>query len=180
MNRPRRTPPRPVARSAAGLARELGLRFREASLLDARGALVQARELGRVNITEGTKGDCGREVDRWVPVTERALRTLTRAAEAQGEGRNLVPVTMNFSQWKAHAYHAWSSVAGQHGLRGFHDLRAAHACERYRRLTGAAAPAVAGQRGVDKATDRAARQVTSRELGYGRTDVVVSCVGRAR
>ena len=166
--------------AVAGLARELGLRFREASLLDARGALVQARHLGRVNITEGTKGGLGREVDRWVPVTERALRTLMRAAEVQGEGRNLVPVAMNFSQWKAHAYHAWSSVAGQHALRGFHDLRAAYACERYRQLTGAVAPVVAGQRDVDKAADRAARQVISRELGHGRIDVVAAYVGSAR
>ncbi len=166
--------------AVAGLARELGLRFREASLLDARGALVQARHLGRVNITEGTKGGRGREVDRWVPVTERALRTLMRAAEVQGKGRNLVPGAMSFSQWKAHAYHVWSSVAGQHGLHGFHELRAAYACERYRQLTGAAAPAVAGRRGVDKATDRAARQVISRELGHGRIDVVAAYVGSAR
>jgi len=99
-----------------------------------------------VNVTAGTNGGRGREVDRWVPVTERALRTLIRAAEAQGKGRNLAPGALSFSRWKAHAYHAWSSDAGQHGLRGFHDLRAAHTCERYRRLTGAVTPVVAGRR----------------------------------
>ena len=55
-----------------------------------------------------------------------------------------------------------------------------YACKRYRQLTGAAAPAVAGRRDVDKTTDRAARQVISRELGHGRIDVVAAYVGSAR
>jgi len=52
---------------------------------------------------------------------------------------------MRCSQWKAQAYHVWSAVAEPHGLRGAHALRAAYACECYRPLTGAAAPAVAGR-----------------------------------
>jgi len=49
--------------SVVELARDLGLRFREASLLDVRAALTQARTLGQVNITADTKGGRGLEVD---------------------------------------------------------------------------------------------------------------------
>ncbi|MCG7920782.1 MAG: integrase domain-containing protein [Candidatus Thiodiazotropha lotti] len=166
--------------AVAELTRDLGLRFREASLLDVRSALSQAQELGQVNITQGTKGGRGHEMDRWVPMSERVLRTLTSAAAVQAEDRNLVPSCMNFSQWKNHVYPIWSSVSERHGLRGFHDLRAAYACERYQQLTGTPAPAIGGQRGVDKPTDHAARQILSRELGHGRVDVVAAYVGSAR
>ena len=58
--------------SVVALARDLGLRFREASMLNVREALAQASELVLINITAGTKGGRGREVDRWVPVSEQA------------------------------------------------------------------------------------------------------------
>jgi len=41
------------------LARELGLRFREASMMDAKQTLRQAQDKGRVNVTEGTKRRTG-------------------------------------------------------------------------------------------------------------------------
>lgn len=77
--------------SVVELARDLGLRFREASLLDVRVALTQAKALGRVNITAGTKGGRGREVDCWVPVSEETMQTLERAEALQNESRNLIP-----------------------------------------------------------------------------------------
>ncbi|MBK8025191.1 MAG: integrase domain-containing protein [Chloroflexi bacterium] len=140
--------------AVAILARDLGLRFREASLLDAKGAVKQAQTLGQINVTEGTKGGRGREVDRWVPVTERAMQSLLTAAKSQEDARTLVPKDLSFSQWKDHAHHAWSHIAGTHGLRGFHDLRAAYACERYLRLTGHPAPAIAGERQATKHDDQ--------------------------
>ena len=82
----------PRVASVVELARDLGLRFREASLLDAREALAQARELGRINITAGTKGGRGREVDRWVPISEPAMQMLELAAALQDRSRNLIPV----------------------------------------------------------------------------------------
>ncbi len=163
-----------------GLARELGLRFREASLIDARTALKQAREQGLCNITQGTKGGRGREVNRWVPVTSRAMNCLERAATVQGDNRNLVPQELSYSQWRDHAYHVWSTVSAEHGLKGFHDLRAAYACNRYEQLTGKEAPVVAGQREADKRSDAVARQIISRELGHERVDVVRSYIGSAR
>lgn len=164
----------------ATLARDLGLRFREASLLDAKGALRQAQTLGQINVIEGTKGGRGREVDRWVPVTERAMQSLINAIKIQEDTRNLVPKGMAFSQWKDHAHHAWSHIANGHDLRGFHDLRAAYACERYQEITGYPAPAVAGERQANKHDDQTARHIIAQELGHGRADVAAAYVGSAR
>jgi len=166
--------------SVVELARDLGLRFREASLLDSREALSQARELGRINISAGTKGGRGREVDRWVPVSDSALQTLEIAARLQQASRNLIPPLMSYRQWRDHAYAVWRTTTNQTDLSGFHDLRAAYACDRYQQLTGCPAPAVAGCRQADKAFDRLARRILSQELGHGRTDVVAAYVGSAR
>jgi len=166
--------------SVVELTRDLGLRFREASLLDGRAALDQAKTLGRINITAGTKGGRGREVDRWVPVSEQAIQSLERAAHIQQGSRNLIPPAMNYLQWRDHAYAAWRSTANQYELVGFHDLRAAYACDRYAQLTGSPAPAVAGGRRASKPVDRSARQILSHELGHGRIDVVSSYVGNRR
>lgn len=164
----------------AELARDLGLRFREASLLDARLALQQAEQKGVVNITEGTKGGRGHSVDRWVPVLAVPTATLQRAAELQGEGRNLIPEGTSYAQWRDHAYHVWKQVSQDTGLKGFHDLRAAYACEHYEQLTGYPAPIVAGERLVGKETDRSARHTIATELGHGRIDVVAAYIGSAR
>jgi len=166
--------------AVAELARELGLRFREASLLDVRTALAQAAEKGAVNITEGTKGGRGHVVDRWVLVTPKSSAALQSAAEIQGDGRNLIPQGNNYAQWRDHAYHAWSQVARDNELKGFHDLRAAYACERYEQMTGSPAPVIAGERLVDKAIDQSARETISSELGHGRVDVVSAYVGSGR
>ncbi len=166
--------------AVAELARELGLRFREASLIDSRAALEQAAEKGAVNITEGTKGGRGHVVDRWVPVAPESSSALQSAVEIQGDGRNLIPQENNYAQWRDHAYHAWSQVARDNELKGFHDLRAAYACERYEQLTGSPAPVISGERLVDKAIDRSARETISADLGHGRVDVVSAYVGSAR
>lgn len=166
--------------SVVELARDLGLRFREASLLDVREALVQARDEGRINITAGTKGGRGREVDRWVPVSEQALLALERAAALQQACRNLIPPTMNYRQWRDHAYAVWRPISNQYELSGFHDLRAAYACNRYQQLTGCLAPAITGSRQAGRTADHAARRILSQELGHGRADVVATYVGSAR
>lgn len=162
------------------VARALGLRLKEASLLNARVALGQVKKHGAVNITAGTKGGRGHRVDRWVPVAGRAIGCLVRAAEAQGQGRNLIPSNLTWRQWYSHVHHVWASVRDDYGLKKIHDLRAAYACERYRRLTGSAAPVVAGRLRVDRSADRIARQTIAQELGHARIDVVSAYIGGAR
>ncbi len=162
------------------LARDLGLRVREASMLDARAALREASTQGQINVTAGTKGGRGHHVDRWVPVSERAMGTLHRAANAQGASRNLIPPDKAWRQWNDHVHHRWAQASERHGLGKLHDLRAAYACERYRALTGQPAPVVAGRRVVDAVRDRHARETIARELGHARIDVVGAYVGGAR
>jgi len=164
-------------------ARDLGLRAREAVMMDYRAAIQEATQTGKVNVTEGTKGGRGRGVDRLVPVSERAMQTLQRGAELQQElgGRNLIaPGETQTSVLDSLRSGAISKIMQHHELKLYHDARAAYACDRYHQITDRPAPAVAGQREAPKITDRAARKVIGGELGHGRSDVLVSYVGSAR
>ena len=162
------------------VARALGLRLREASLLNARVALGQVKKHGAVNITAGTKGGRGHRVDRWVPVSGRAIGCLVRAANVQGQGRNLIPSDLTWKQWNSHVHHVWTAVRDDYGLKKIHDLRTAYACERYKQLTGSAAPVIAGRLCVDRSTDREARHTIAKELGHARIEVVSAYIGGAR
>lgn len=162
------------------VARALGLRLKEASLLNAQVALGQVKKHGAVNITAGTKGGRGHRVDRWVPVSGAAIGCLVRAARAQGSGRNLIPPHLTWKQWYSHIHHVWASVRDNYGLKKIHDLRAAYACDRYKQLTGSAAPVMAGRQLADRNTDRAARQTIAQELGHARIEVIASYIGGAR
>jgi hypothetical protein len=166
--------------SVVELARELGLRLREASMLDARAALNQATKQGAVNITAGTKGGRGHRVDRWVPVTKITIGCLVRAAKAQGTGRNLIPADLTWRQWNTRVHHVWAAIRDDFGLKKLHDLRTAYACERYRTLAGSVAPVIAGRRLADRDADRAARNTIAQELGHVRSDIVSAYIGGAR
>lgn len=166
--------------SMVELARELGLRLREASMLDARAALRQAMKHSAINITAGTKGGRGHRVDRWVPVSKIIMGCLVRAAKAQGRGRNLIPTELSWRQWNTRVHHVWAAIRDDFSLKKLHDLRAAYACERYRSITGSVAPVVAGRRIADRSTDRTARQTIAQELGHARSDVVAAYIGSVR
>jgi len=163
--------------SVVELTRALGLRLREASMLDARAALRQATKHSAVNITAGTKGGRGNRVDRWVPISKVAMDCLARAAKAQGSGRNLIPTELTWRQWNTRVHHVWAAVRDDYGLKTIHDLRAAYACERYRTLTGSVAPVVAGRRTAGRDADRAARQTIAQELGHARSEVIATYIG---
>ena len=155
------------------LARELGLRSKEASLLDARAALAEASERGAVTISDGTKG--GRE--REVPITSEAqLGALARAAEAQGDARAVIPPDQNWQTWREGELRDAREVVQEHTGGGLHDLRAAYACERYEALTGHAAPCTGGEI-LDRDRDAVARLAVAEELGHGRAEVTSEYVG---
>jgi integrase len=161
------------AAAVVELARELGLRSKEASLLDARAALREAEARGAITVSEGTKG--GRE--REVPVTsERQLDALRHAAAAQGRDHALIPADQTWRAWREGALRDAREVVQEHTGGGLHDLRASYACERYSDLTGHAAP-VAGGVIEDRAADREARLTIAEEMGHGRIDVVAEYVG---
>lgn len=161
------------ASAAVELARELGLRSKEASLLDARAALAEAQERDHVTIREGTKG--GRE--REVPITSEGQReALKRAALAQGNARAVMPSGESWKSWRAGELRDAREMVQEHTGGGLHDLRAAYACERYAALTGHAAPCAGGEI-TDMKRDAAARLAVSEELGHGRAEVTTEYVG---
>lgn len=166
--------------AVALLCRELGLRRREALLLDVRLAQYQAARFGRVNIVAGTKGGRGKSVDRWVPVSEQAKYAIQVATEVAAGRPNLVPTELSLAQWLTKVSKEWSRISTPLALGTLRELRAAYACDRYQQLTGKPAPAVAGERTADKAVDCAARSVLSQELGHNRIDVLAAYVGSAR
>ena len=156
-----------------GLARDLGLRSKEASLLNARAAIVEASKTGQVTIADGTKGGRTREVPIAIPSAMESLRT---AAVIQGTGRNLIPEQESWRQWREGGLREGREALQAHGIARYHDLRAAYACERYETLTGHPAPVLGGVI-TDRDIDRAAREQISAELGHGRIDVVSEYIG---
>ena len=159
--------------SVIELARDFGLRSKEASLINSKAALLGARKRGAVTISEGSKGGLRREI----PITSpRQLETLQRAAEAQGDDRSMIPKGKTWKTWREQDLRAARDLVSAHTGGGLHDLRAAYACERYEALTGLASP-VAGGLITDREADRRARETIAREMGHGRIDVVGEYVG---
>lgn len=169
------------------LARFVGLRVRETALLDVVEALEQARTLGYVIVTRGTKGGRQRRADpaiaRHVPVTPEMIGVLERAAALAAEQgtRNLIPADMSWVRFnrKIRTY-AVCRILDDHGLRRFHDARTAYACDRYEELTGFPAPVVAGRRQAFRDADRTARAIIACELGHGRIGVLRAYAGSSR
>ena len=167
------------AAAVLSLSRELGMRSEEAVKADLTRLSKEATSRGEINIVDGTKG--GRTAPRWVQVTEAGREALRAALAARPEGsRNLLRPGESYAAWRAGELRSGRDLLHGHGARGFHDARAAFACERYEILTGNRAPAVAGHRGADRDADRAARQVIAAELGHGRPDVCRAYVGSSR
>jgi hypothetical protein len=83
---------------------------------------------------------------------------LQQAAAVSPKGsRNLLPPEQSYVQFLQQQVRPARALLHAHGLKGFHDLRAAYACERYLQLTGHAAP-VNGGRCLDRTLDRSARR----------------------
>lgn len=157
------------------LAREFGLRAKEASLLDARVALQQAREKELVIIENGTKG--GRE--RTVPiVSESQLAVLEKAVIVQSNARSLVPADQTWAQWQRGGLREARETLQRHGIARIHELRAAYAAERYQTFSGQPIPLHGGDPNHPK--DRGARLQVAVELGHGRIDVVSAYIGGCR
>ncbi|WP_322995582.1 integrase domain-containing protein [Castellaniella sp.] len=160
--------------AVAGLARSLGLRSKEASLLNARAALLQANGHGQIQVCDGTKG--GRQ--RWVPVQHAdQVDAIQAAVGAQADGRSLVPGWSSWAQWRHGGLRDGREILKQYGISGYHDLRAAYACTRYTELTGQPAPVCRQGSAGGVVDDQAARKILSRELGHDRVQVVSAYIG---
>ena len=159
--------------AVAELAREFGLRSKEAALLNAHSALKEAQSKGFISVLNGTKGGRHREV----PITsEKQLEALKNASQAQEDARAVMPSDKNWAQYRNELQHV-REVLKENGFAGLHDLRSAYAASRYEQLTGQSAPI--NNDGVigDRAMDLTARNTITKELGHGRIDVVAAYIG---
>lgn len=163
----------PHAAAVAELARELGVRSKEAALLDASRALREAQGRGAILVTDGTKGGRPREL---TITHQRQLEALTRAAALQGRERALIPADENWKSFREGQLRDGRELLQAHGIAGYHDLRAAYACDRYQVLTGQPAP-VFGAPIADRALDKRVRMQLAHELGHARIDVISEYIG---
>ncbi|KTC12205.1 integrase [Pseudomonas marginalis ICMP 11289] len=162
------------------LVRATGVRLREAILADLPRLQREAERLGRINIQDGTKGGrSGASAPRWVLANEEVKAVLQLALHASPTGsRNLLARDESYATFLQQTVRPARETLHEHGLKGFHELRAAYACERYEQLTGHAAPVNGGhcyRTGRD--LDQQARQQISLELGHNRIEVVSAYIG---
>ncbi|WP_327438870.1 integrase domain-containing protein [Pseudomonas donghuensis] len=165
------------------LARATGMRLREAILADLLRLSREAKDLGRINIQDGTKGGrTGASAPRWIAVNDHVKGALELARQVSPAGsRNLIAPHESYLNFLQEIIRPARDILHAHDLKGFHELRAAYACERYEEITQHRAPINGGQCYlVDRSLDRDARRQISYELGHGRIDVVAAYVGGRR
>lgn len=162
------------------LCRSFGVRLREAILANYADWQRQARERGQIDIREGTKGGRGKEVDRWVPVSDRGLLALREAIHVRKQlgGQNLLRSDETFDDLvNAGEVHRARKILHEFGIKGYHELRAAWACERYEEMSGGVAPILQAGTSPGQKSDEQFRLNLARELGHDRIDVVAAYIG---
>lgn len=162
------------------LARATGMRLREAILADLPRLSREANNLGKINIQDGTKGDrAGASAPRWITVNDHVREALGFAQQVSPAGsRNMIAPDESYLNVLQGIIRPARDTLHALNLKGFHELRAAYACERYEQITQHPAPINGGQCcQVDKTLDREARRQISYELGHGRIDVVAAYIG---
>jgi integrase len=162
------------------LARATGMRLRETILADLPRLQREAKHLGRINIQDGTKGGRGgASAPRWIIANNEVKAALQMARHASPpHSGNLLAEGESYAKFQQQTVLPARETLHEHGLKGFHELRAAYACERYEQLTGHAAPVNRGHcYRIDRDLDQLARQQISLELGHNRIDVVSAYIG---
>jgi len=155
------------------LMKELGLRSKEASLINAQKAFKEATERRAVTISEGTKGGRVRELQI---TRQEQLQALQAAASVQGEHKSMIPPDQSWSKWRDGDLRGLRETLQGQGVARLHDLRAAFANQRFEDLTGHASPLGGGH--WDRKLDRQASEKLAEELGHGRIEVLASYIGR--
>jgi len=162
------------------LARATGMRLREAILADLPRLSREANDLDRINIQDATKGGrAGALAPRWIAVDGQVQDALKFARQISPVGsRNLIAPHESYLSLLQQIVRPARDILHTHNLKGFHELRAAYACERYEQITQHRAPINGGHFcQVDRNLDREARKQISYELGHSRIDVVAAYIG---
>lgn len=140
----------------------------------------EAKQFGRINIQDGTKGGrSGASAPRWITVNDHIRDALAFARRVSPNGsRNLLEPDESYRDFRQGTVQFARDVLHKHELKGFHELRAAYACERYEQITHHPAPINGGNCfQLDRYLDQKARTKISYELGHGRIDVVSTYIG---
>lgn len=170
----------PRAAAITQLARATALRLREAILADLPRLKRETEHYGRINIQDGTKGGrSGASAPRWITVDDHIRDALRFVQKVSPDGsRNLLAPNESYLHFQRRVVRPARDILHQHSLKGFHDLRAAYACERYEQITHHPAPINGGRcYQLDRRLDQEARAHISYELGHGRIDVVSAYLG---
>jgi hypothetical protein len=170
----------PRAAAIVPLARATGMRLREAILADLPRLKREAEHYDKINIQDGTKGGRGgATAPRWITMDDHIREALRYAEQVSPDGsRNLLAPNESYLDFQREIVRPARDILHTHNLKGFHELRAAYACERYEQITHHLAPINGGRcRRLDPRLDREARLQISYELGHGRIDVVSAYIG---
>ena len=162
------------------LARATGMRLREAILADLPRLSREAKDFGKINIQDGTKGGrSGASAPRWIVVDDHVSDALKFAEQVSPAGsRNLIAPSESYLSVLREAVRPARGILHALKLKGFHELRAAYACERYEQIIQHRAPINGGRCcQIDRRLDREARRQISCELGHGRVDIVAAYIG---
>lgn len=156
------------------------MRLREAILADLPRLKREAEHYGRINIQDGTKGGrSGASAPRWITVSDRILKALIFALQVSPDGScNLLGPTESYFSFQRAIVRPARDILHTHNLKGFHELRAAYACERYEQITKHPVSINEGRCYLlDLHLDQVARAQISSELGHGRIEVVSAYLG---
>ena len=170
----------PRAAAIAQLARATGMRLREAILADLPRLKREAEHGDKINIQDGTKGGRGgATAPRWITMDDHIREALRYAEQVSPDGsRNLLAPNESYLDFQREIVLPARDILHTHNLKGFHELRAAYACERYEQITQHPAPINGGScYQLDRHLDQEARAQISYELGHGRIDVVSAYIG---
>ncbi len=115
---------------------------------------------------------------RTVPITNDEQRKLLEKVKAFAKGGALIPPTLNY----VGQLHRYERQLRNVGLTKLHGLRHAYAQNRYEEMTGWKAPVAGGPAAKSlaqdqRALDKTARAVISRELGHNRVSVSAVYLG---
>ncbi|NWF11434.1 integrase domain-containing protein [Pseudomonas salomonii] len=170
----------PRAAAIVQLARATGMRLREAILADLPRLKHEAEQYGKINIQDGTKGGrSGASAPRWIREDDH-IRDALKFAEkvSPDDSRNLLAPNERYLDFLQGIVGPARDILHKNNLKGFHELRAAYACERYEQITHHPAPINGGHcYQLNRHLDQEARVQISYELGHGRIGVVSAYIG---
>lgn len=127
----------PRAAAVMLLARATGMRLREATLADLPRLKRKAKHYGKINIQDGTKG--GRSeapAPCWIQVNVQIHEAFSYVEQVSpNDSCNLPAPNESYFDFQRRVVRPVRDLLHTNNLKGFHELRAACACERYEQIT---------------------------------------------